>query len=251
MALSLISLNINWDLQWPTVEPFLRTSGADVACLQEVYEADIPRLKETLGMGYVSFTPSMFIDTSRGRMIEGEAVFSKTPFEEEVHHGYSGVVGSSYLYSLDPDSWDKDKEGRSLSGGVVRKDGVVYRVLTTHLTWTEDGTPTETQLGAVRRMLDHLANEESFVLAGDFNAPRGRASFDLIASRYKDNIPAQYVTSMDPPRHRVAGTPAEKNLADKMVDGLFTTPEYEAKDVRLQFGVSDHAAIVAMIEKTA
>ncbi len=38
-------------------------------------------------------------------------------------------------------------------------------------------------------------------------------------------------------------------LADKMVDGLFTTPAYRASDVRLQFGVSDHVAIVATIEK--
>jgi hypothetical protein len=34
-----------------------------------------------------------------------------------------------------------------------------------------------------------------------------------------------------------------------MVDGLFTTPAYEAQDVKLVDGVSDHMAVVAPITK--
>jgi hypothetical protein len=34
-----------------------------------------------------------------------------------------------------------------------------------------------------------------------------------------------------------------------MVDGVFSTPEYSVSNVSLNFGVSDHAAIVADIVK--
>ncbi len=68
----------------------------------------------------------------------------------------------------------------------------------------------------------------------------------MLAPKYKDNIPSHYKTSIDAALHR-AGKERPEGLADKMVDGLFTTPGYTAVDVRLQFGVSDHAAIVATI----
>ena len=48
--------------------------------------------------------------------------------------------------------------------------------------------------------------------------------------------------------HRVGDTKPHE-LEDKMVDGLFTTPEYIAPDVKLVYGVSDHAAIVAALSK--
>jgi hypothetical protein len=33
-----------------------------------------------------------------------------------------------------------------------------------------------------------------------------------------------------------------------MVDGLFSTPDYNIRDVELVFGVSDHAAVRAIVE---
>ena len=42
-----------------------------------------------------------------------------------------------------------------------------------------------------------------------------------------------------------------ERLGTYMVDGLFTTPGCQASDVRLQFGVSDHAAIVARLSMHA
>jgi hypothetical protein len=48
------------------------------------------------------------------------------------------------------------------------------------------------------------------------------------------------MTSIDPKLHRAGAL-------QLMVDGLFTTPGYEASDVMLHTGVSDHCAITARI----
>ena len=92
--------------------------------------------------------------------------------------------------------------------------------------------------------IQSFINKEPFVLAGDFNAPRGGEIFSHIAERYTDNIPPHYTTSIDGTLHRAGPIPF-------MVDGLFTTPSYRAKGVHLEFGVSDHAAVAATIEKNA
>jgi endonuclease/exonuclease/phosphatase family metal-dependent hydrolase len=127
-------------------------------------------------------------------------------------------------------------------------DGTTYRVLSTHFTWTPDGSASDEQRVDMRKLLNTLSAEGEFVLCGDFNAPRGGEIFAELASRYTDNIPPQYATSIDVTLHK-RGRERPNELSDKMVDGLFTTPGYRARDVELHFGISDHAAVTALIER--
>ena len=70
-----------------------------------------------------------------------------------------------------------------------------------------------------------------------------------LSARYEDAIPNSYVTSLDSTFHRGYQNPVEvKNVARFMVDYLFLSKKYAASGVRLQFGLSDHAAIVASID---
>ena len=78
-------------------------------------------------------------------------------------------------------------------------------------------------------------------ICGDFNAPRGRPTWDAIAAKYKDNIPEHYKSSIDA-MHRAGALPY-------LVDGIFTTPGYRADNVELHEGISDHKAITATITK--
>ncbi len=93
-------------------------------------------------------------------------------------------------------------------------------------------------------LLKSLDSMPEFVLCGDTNAPRGNETFSRLATKYKDNIPAEYKTSIDQKLHRVKGIMF-------MVDGLFTTSSCIASNVRLQDGVSDHMAVLAEIEKSS
>lgn len=245
--MKLISCNIEWDRHLDTVIPFIKETRPDVLCLQELLEPDIPLFEEIIGgKGY--FVPTMCIETSRGTVPEGIGIFSRYAKENVRALPYSGSVGASYLYSASPETWDKDYELRALAAADVLFEGGSYRILTTHFNWTQKGTSTPEQLQAMQRMLELLKKEEPFILAGDMNAPRGGNTFSLLADVYIDHIPAQYTGSVDVALHKAGKIDGER-LSTLMVDGLFTTSEYSAKDVRLEFGVSDHAAIVATIER--
>ncbi len=125
----------------------------------------------------------------------------------------------------------------------VQAGGEIYAVVTTHFTITERGSVTDVQRKNLRKILKLLEARKEFVLCGDFNAPRGREIFDTLASHYKDNIPKGVTTTLDRNLHR------STNLPEFVVDGLFTTREYKAHDVRVVSGVSDHCAIIALITK--
>ena len=138
----------------------------------------------------------------------------------------------------------------ALVSATVSLGAVAFTVCTTHFTWSEEGKATEEQRADMRALLALLEAKKEFVLCGDFNAPRGGEIFEMLSSRYTDNVPPQYKTSIDVNIHR-AGRQRPHELADKMVDGLFTTPEYRCTSVELVNGVSDHMAVVAEIAKIA
>lgn len=164
-------------------------------------------------------------------------------------HQYGGKLGDLAVFAF------KDKEEKYatqkylLAVADVRQGGTSYRIGTTHFIWTPDGQPDEHQRQDLKSLFVALKAQDDMVFCGDFNAPRGGEIFSELAKRYTDNIPQHYTGSIDVSLHRAGQIDAER-LGHLMVDGLFTTPGYVATDVRLQFGVSDHAAVVATITKT-
>ncbi len=242
--LKLISLNIEMDKHLPQVLPFLQAEQPDVVCLQEVFEKDRKVFEEALGMtGY--FEPISIVDIKYvdGNLVsaeelaekgpQGVAIFTKLP----VHAGgvlyYHGQPGEVPRHSID--------YRRLLLWREVEKDGDRFTIGTTHFTWTPDGNISEEQDRDIQALFKVLAEFSEIAFCGDFNAPRGREVWGEIAKRYKDNIPEEYVSSVDPVLHRA------KQL-EVMVDGLFTTPGFVASEVRLVEGVSDHKAVVGFLE---
>ena len=118
----------------------------------------------------------------------------------------------------------------------------LYRVCTTHFRWTPDGEADDAQRTDMIALLSVLESLQDFVLVGDFNTPRGGDMFAELANRYKDNVPREFTSSLDPTLHRAA--PLER-----MVDGIFTTPCYVVSDVEMISGISDHRALVANISR--
>ena len=114
-------------------------------------------------------------------------------------------------------------------------------IATTHFPWSDDAQTRDFQRTACDSLL-RLLEGRSLVLAGDFNAPRGREIFERLAARWTDNIPSTVTSSLDPFLHRAAPLAL-------MVDGIFSTPDYLVSDVKLHQGVSDHCAITALISK--
>ncbi len=245
-TLKLVSLNIEGRCHLvDRVLPFLIRRQPDVICLQEVFVTDLVMLERELGMtGF--FSPMAIIDRVNSHFFGGgEGEFGVAI----LHHSPVKNSGSTVYAWYRPDqknvlphyrSTDYNSVNRVLAWVDLELDGLIWRIATTHFTRSQAGRVTVQQRRHLSVLMAELGKLEDIILCGDFNAPRGRAIFSTLASRYHDTIPTRYTTSIDPHLHEAA--PLEL-----MVDGLFLRPAYQEKTVSLVSGVSDHQAIVATI----
>lgn len=242
MALKLISLNIESHKHLEKVLALFQAEQPDVICLQEIFKVDLPFFTEALGME-AHFLPCADIDRPTNYEFDplgewGIAILTRLP-HQEFNAEYYVKHGPNPAKIID---YEANSVDRGVIWTTVTKDDQPFTIATTHFTWSEAGSATELQAKNMTELLRILEPLPELILCGDFNAPRGRVTFQMLADRYIDVIPAQYTTSLDPDLHRV------KNL-ELMVDGLFITPQYQAHNVRLVSGVSDHQAIVAELER--
>lgn len=239
--LKLVSVNIETDRHLDLALPFLLKENPDVICLQEVFAVDLHLFEEKLGMQSV-FSPVVNIihpvpQKFSTKGFFGCAILTKTSFLESKANYYAGNGEN-----IKPWDGNIDNHHRALLVAKIEKEGQIFQIATTHFTWTPNGNTSAEQLEDFAKMAKILKEIGSCILVGDFNAPRGKEIFSALSKLYKDNIPGNYTTSLDPDLHKI------KNL-QLVVDGLFTSPEYVVNSVHLQPGVSDHQAIVAEIER--
>jgi len=243
-SISLISVNVERSKHLPLVETFLASGNADVVCIQEIMERDLPFFQSLLGDTF-HFSPMTLHHDESTPGVVGVAIFSRLSviaFREYYYHGGRDTIQLNDYSSIDT---KHATESYVAIVADVQSGEETYTIGTTHFTWTPKGAADDYQRADLTEMLSMLAVEHELTLCGDFNAPRPGEIFSKIASVYTDNIPPQYLTSLDPARHKA---PLDE-LADKMVDGVFTTPAYRASDVVLHTGVSDHCAVTATIER--
>lgn len=240
-ALKIVSINIEGSNHLTKVTEFVQQQQPDVVCLQELFTVDVPYFEKALGMECFHTInadvahPNRYVE-ARGTW--GLGIFTKLPTSNpEVVYYVGSADKIPELIDGQPNSFR-----RGLQSLTVTKDNQTYTIANTHMVWTPKGSVTDEQRLAVGKLLEILAEKEDFILVGDFNSPRGRESFDRIALRYKDNIPEKYTSSLDPQLHRAG----DKQL---MVDGLFTTDHYQASEVALHTGVSDHQAVTGFIQR--
>ena len=128
-----------------------------------------------------------------------------------------------------------------------------WNIAVTHFTWNPKGEEYyEPQAHNLKTLLSFLEDKPPHILCGDMNIPRGiNPLHPQLVENYQDVIPSIYTSSLDSSLHRCGKDP-EKNMlfTDFMVDYLLLQQSYTATDVKLHFGVSDHAAVVATLERT-
>ena len=246
-TLKLVSLNIELAKHLDLVRAFLEKEKPDIACLQEVHEADLKDFSKELEME-AAFGPMSLI----GRGLEytkppftpyGVGILSALPFQTVQLMYYRGDEERAKKHVFDGTSRDAP---HILLHVNVKKGSASFTIGTTHFMWTPDGNANDLQRRDLRSLFAILRQIPDIVLCGDFNAPRGKEIFNAIAERYKDNIPEHYTASIDVDLHRWGDRLRGEPL---MVDGLFTTPQYRCSNVHLVGGVSDHLAIVAEVRR--
>jgi endonuclease/exonuclease/phosphatase family metal-dependent hydrolase len=238
MSLHLISLNIERDKHFERFAPFFEREKPDVACLQEVFERDVPRLAELLGAAEYLFAPMTRYPVGNGHEPMGPAIFSRFPMRAPQVRYYRGDPSVIHAWDTSTIHTKNATEHHLLAYADIEKDGGTYRIGNTHFTWTADGEADDYQREDLAKLLPLLEEAGELAFMGDFNAPRGKEIFQELAKRYASNVPETYGTSLDKDLHRAGFLPY-------VVDHLFTTASYRAENVRLVSGVSDHCAIVA------
>ncbi|TSC55337.1 MAG: endonuclease/exonuclease/phosphatase [Parcubacteria group bacterium Greene0416_79] len=243
--IKLVSLNVELDRHLDRVIPFLLKENPDAVCLQEVYEKDMPKFRDALQMAG-DFEPASVLDVriENGALVRDAELAKKGPHGVAFFTRLPVKAGGVEYYFGDPKKVPRHSVcyNRFLLWRRLEKDGTLFTLGTTHFTWTPDGAVSEEQRQDIQALLKILRQFPDIVFCGDFNAPRGGEIWSAIAARYTDNIPAHYATSIDPNLHRKKGL-------QHMVDGLFSTPHYACRETRLQCGVSDHCAVIGVIER--
>lgn len=233
MKMKLVSVNIEGSKHLDTVGDFLVREHPDIVCLQEVRGEDISQL---VGDSYPhhEFAPNDVLGNIaglEGKDPTGVAILSRMPLSN---------TQKIYLGSGPRDDIVPPKAGSHPP--VLLKTQVGKIILATiHFTWTPDGRVSDEQRRDLNKLLTSLEGAE-MVLCGDFNISRGNELYAALTQRYKDNIPQQIVTTVDPKLHYA--NREKEGALQTVVDYVFSTPKYIVSEVRVVSGVSDHYGIV-------
>jgi len=238
----LVSINIEGSKHLERVKDFLRNAKPDVVCMQEVFRHDLPFFQEILGK-HVVFAPMFLRKTATGVIDEmGIVIFTASPTTDVRQEYYYGNANMETLFTLG----DMETCSRVLLSIEVDHGGTKYRIGTTHFTWSPDGKASDEQHRDVLQLLHTLSTlKDGIVFCGDFNAPRGGEIFARIAALYKDNLPPEIKSTLDPVYHRAPPTQRDR-LA---VDTIFSTPEYVVDHVEVIEGISDHKLLRAFLTR--
>jgi exonuclease III len=250
----LITLNIEGDRHLERVVPFIERENPDVVCLQEVF---VDTLKEFTARGYTHVFLPMTEKLHNGVPTPwGVAICARGSLCDIYSMYYRDVTfaeDDAYWKALQEKGVTKNGFKNGVIGACAEIDGIEYVVSTTHFTWTENGeTPSQEQVSSMRALLSYTTKRGSHLLCGDFNIPRNINSlFEDLVTAYTDNVPTRYVSSLDKDLHRLKDNPDKKHVLESfMVDYVFSQSPYRVSDARLEFNLSDHAAVVAIITKT-
>ena len=240
--LTLASVNVERSKHIPRVLAFLGRRAPDLVCLQELVPDDIQPLGRELGYAHHYFLPMCRFPEPAGPRPVGVGVLSRHAFAsvEDICYGGGGNGADVLDRSSEESRFRTNRYSVALVGVTV--NGARFSIGTTHFPWTDNARICDFQRTACDALIDRLKGRP-LVLCGDFNAPRGTEIFDRLAAQWTDNIPPDVATSIDPLLHRAGPL-------QLMVDGIFSTGDYEVSEVELHQGVSDHCAVTATVRRS-
>lgn len=243
--LRIASINIERSKHLHRVSKFLEWYQPDVLCLQELCQRDIPFIEDLIGHA-VAYAPMCNHPAETDFEPVGVALAAWGAMDDistEYYHGKADSIPDIRFITTDGHRYaDNDSVADVLICGTYQG----FRIGTTHLNVTRQGESTPTQRTMAHNLVTcaqaQAARAGGLLLCGDFNAPRGRATFDILAAAFTDGVPAHYTSSIDGSLHKAGQIPF-------MVDGLFHTPSYKLEDAALHTGVSDHCALTCTLSK--
>ena len=240
-----VSINIEGNKHFDRIFPFLIAEKPDVLALQEVFECDLEEIKQTTGLKNCVFYPNADV-TLPNIHLQDRGKWGVATFANEIVDS-KGV----YYFQVNPGElfiFDEKKNGladRALLFTETKVDEKIFKIFNTHFTWSGGRAVNEAQRRDYVKMKEILESYDEVILCGDLNTPRGEEVWDDLAKNYADNIPQDIDTTIDKNLHK-------SGLDIRLVvDALFTSAQYSAKNVRVVSNTSDHMAVVGEIERVS
>ncbi len=254
MSLKIFTLNIEGDKHLKNIVSFLLSQNFDVVCLQEVFEKDLEEFK---------VIPNIHIlysaQRNRKSIIkdiyynEGCVMITKLSIEDSgefYYHGSSDIPSNFISGSAEH---IRRTESRSLQWIKVKdNERKTFTIMNTHFTWTDDGLINDFQKNDYQILHKKMSEFDDVIICGDFNMPRDRNELYkmFLEDGYVDHIPQNIITSIDVNihergQHLIIG----KILQHTMVDYVFSTSNFTAKNFKHHHGLSDHFGIEIEIKK--
>jgi len=245
--MKIITINIEKDKHLHRILPFIASEMPNVLCLQEIKENAISDFEK---LGYRgTFAPMFIMHINEKPSTIGIALLSRHDIQSSTTEYYSGSKKNLCLL-------EQTRVFETIQKVLIHADicieNEIFTIGTTHFTWTPDGaSPAPEQSADMKKFLAYISTLKPHVICGDFNIPREHSAlYHELTKHYTDSIPQEYKTSLDASLHRLTQIPGKERLFESyMVDYILTQPPYKASDVRLQFGISDHAGIIGTISK--
>lgn len=248
MSIKIVSVNIEGQKHLEKIKGLLISEDADVVCLAECFPDTIDFIAGTK-YPYRLYAPTYLVDqdekftliSSKVRRW-GEVIMSKYPLSDS----QTTYLSMDAYSETNLPTHGTDNHIPALIKATTLIGGEKYRIGMIHLTWTPKARMTKRQKKNVLELIE-LVTREEIVLCGDFNIPRGNKVYEHMKEHFKDNIPSEVETTLDPKLHyRNTTVPGTLKL---VVDYVWSTPKYRVSGVRVISGVSDHCAVVGNVEK--
>lgn len=237
MSLHVLTLNIEGNRHLDRWLPVVKSKKPDVLCLQEVFELDLPRIQQELGM-QAQYAPMVRYESENKynippRGVWGIAILTSAPVSTVRADYYKGSAAVTTFA-------EPNDAARVLLSVDYAKDDQVYRVGNTHFTWSSNGQINQEQATDITALESVLANYDELIFCGDFNAPRGRDIHNRLAALMQRSVPDEVTTTIDGDFH-YAGS------LELVVDDIFLSAGYQLEAVEVIAGLSDHKGVWAQI----
>ena len=238
-----VSINIEGNKHFIRLFPFLKEQRPDVLAVQEVFECDLEAIKMASGLKECVFYPQADVAMDNIHLPLngpwGIAIFANEIISHEAFY-YFGHQDGKLAPFINDDPGSIDRVVLAVKARVNHED---FQVATVHFSWSGGPDVTDKQKEDYSRLKQFLNKFDEMIFCGDLNTPRGFEIWDDLALKYTDNIPMDLDTTIDKSLHK-----SGKDIR-LVVDALFTSAHYVAKNVRVIPNTSDHMAVVGEIER--
>jgi len=251
MKIKFINLNL-WGVGgiFDKALDFLVKEKFDIICLQEVFDGQAEKLepgfralsllKEKLDLHYHFYSPAFTDNRKEGRIVQGNAIFSKWPifgshtafFDRPYQEDYAEIEEN---YPFVP---------RNVQQAVIKKDNVTLNIFNTQGIWGKNGYDNERRIKFSQLVVDLVEDKENVILSGDFNVNEGTKSINIL-EEHLNNI------FKDDKRQSSFNLKRKTNpgYATAVVDFIFASPSIKVVSHKMpSVDVSDHLPLIAELE---